>query len=433
MAITASNPRLERLLSTIEKRKETFGKALIQTALVQTENGSWNIGYICISYSQKKDASTDEIFDYNNFKMIKNYLDITESIEFIRTIFDKGVFKIKGYPDYPIKVSFYNAEFVPSIGHYFSNRQWPMIFSNHSIDYATGNIAQVPTVPLSKLGLPLFPTGSEAIINFFGLKRFEAWQNIGNYIEVSVPDYRARIKNLRLSANKVTLEIEANAIEEKKIRAKFFCRGDSVTYTSEDLPIECGKVTFATETEPAYVQADILSIEDNETIDRRSYDYSRPPKEVGVIFEEDERQLSDIIDRGENETVEFKEIYEAKNQREVLETIVAFANTSGGRLFIGVNDNGVIKDFRDDIKLQLQDLVQGNCSPDIKIQVKSVKIGEHKIALVEVPEGNDKPYFYNSRGIFVRRGSSDRQITIMELDNFYAERDKSEGSIDSRW
>ncbi|MBI5756856.1 MAG: ATP-binding protein [Nitrospirae bacterium] len=42
------------------------------------------------------------------------------------------------------------------------------------------------------------------------------------------------------------------------------------------------------------------------------------------------------IPSGESETVEFKTSFD----REVIETLVAFANTKGGKVFVGISDNG---------------------------------------------------------------------------------------------
>ena len=50
------------------------------------------------------------------------------------------------------------------------------------------------------------------------------------------------------------------------------------------------------------------------------------------------KELLLIIADGESESVEFKTSF----QKEVIESIVAFANAKGGKVFIGVNDNGEI-------------------------------------------------------------------------------------------
>ena len=49
--------------------------------------------------------------------------------------------------------------------------------------------------------------------------------------------------------------------------------------------------------------------------------------------------LKQRIAQGENTTAEFKENFD----QEVIETVVAFANTNGGVIFIGVSDNGDVR------------------------------------------------------------------------------------------
>ena len=47
------------------------------------------------------------------------------------------------------------------------------------------------------------------------------------------------------------------------------------------------------------------------------------------------KKLLHIISQGESEQTEFKENF----SKQVIETIVAFANTKGGNIFIGIKDN----------------------------------------------------------------------------------------------
>ena len=49
-------------------------------------------------------------------------------------------------------------------------------------------------------------------------------------------------------------------------------------------------------------------------------------------------EILKIIKQGESESIEFKTSF----QKEVIETIIAFANSKGGKIFIGVNNIGNI-------------------------------------------------------------------------------------------
>lgn len=52
-----------------------------------------------------------------------------------------------------------------------------------------------------------------------------------------------------------------------------------------------------------------------------------------------DKQLQHIIQQGENEKVEFKSSF----GDDVIISLVAFANTKGGTVYVGVDDSGVIK------------------------------------------------------------------------------------------
>ena len=57
------------------------------------------------------------------------------------------------------------------------------------------------------------------------------------------------------------------------------------------------------------------------------------------MSEDRKERLDRLLRAGESETVEFKESLD----REALETVAAFANTSGGTLLIGVRDDGTVR------------------------------------------------------------------------------------------
>ncbi len=418
-----SNPRLEKFLSVIDNRKSMLEKAVLYIALVKNESNIWVVSYGLLTFIGKGDpVASDQKLDYGNFVLIKKFMAIPEAINLMHSVFEKNLLKIDDYPEIPIKVPFYETISIPSQGYYQSSLQYPMILASHSIDSNTTR--QLPYDALSKIGLPLYPNGSEAVTTFFGLKRSRDWQNLSRNFDIIVPDFRARITSLRISGNRITVKVETKALRESALRAKFFCRNENHTYTSEDLPFEKGQATFITEEASFIIEAHILSIIDGETIDHKGFDYRYPSRENDVVVENDETQLVDMISKGENETVEFKVIL-PKDRKDLLESIVAFANTKGGTIFIGVDDNCGIKDFREDVKAQIVDLIQGNCEPTIEVHIRPATLaGDHQILIIEVPEGANKPYMLNNRGIFVRRGSSDRQIKRMELDDLYAKRNQ---------
>ena len=97
------------------------------------------------------------------------------------------------------------------------------------------------------------------------------------------------------------------------------------------------------------------------------------------------KQLQFILKQGENSKIEFKESLE----KNIVKDICAFANSSGGKIFLGVDDNNQPKGIKitNRLKSQIQDLAQ-NCDPAIKVNLKEAG----NILIIEVPEGSNKPY-----------------------------------------
>lgn len=124
------------------------------------------------------------------------------------------------------------------------------------------------------------------------------------------------------------------------------------------------------------------------------------------------KQLELILLEGEGYQVEFKEAVSSKLDRE----IVAFANASGGSIFIGVNDEGKVKgtDLSGRLKSRIVDIAR-NCDPSIKIEW--ITYDNEKVLEIKVAEGTDKPYRCHS-GFFLRVGPSTQKLKRDEIIDF---------------
>lgn len=411
---------LKEIFEIIEKRKETFGKVVVGLALLKNEKNELCVCFGLVKFLRKGETPFQEtMYDYGNFILSKKCVETPEALDLIHSIWENQVFKLDGWPEIPLKIHMTELRFIQSRGRYgYVSSEWPMMYAYGSIDHST--CGKIPQDSLLKLGLPLFPNGVEAINSFFELHLREDWHTLERRIELRIPDYRARIKNLRLAGNRVTVEVETKQAAQKDVLVKFYCRSENESYMSGDLPLEDGCANYVTDNEPIEVEAHILSAVDGESIDRRKFDYRYPSREEGIILEEIEAQLLDTINKGENANVEFKKELDKAYAREFLETIVAFANTDGGIVFLGVDDNCRIRGFKENVDARIVDLIADLCDPSIAVQIDSgVLVQGTPITLVKVPEGTNKPYTLKDRGIFVRRGSTDRQIKRTELDDIY--------------
>lgn len=148
-----------------------------------------------------------------------------------------------------------------------------------------------------------------------------------------------------------------------------------------------------------------------------------PTLQKDVIIEVTTDEIRELIKRGENEVVEFKqEITEEKTKDKFAETVVAFSNTSGGTILIGVNDNCEVVGIRDP-RLEedrARKTLRSRCEPPVEPDITAREIDEKLVLLVQVKEGENKPYTFREKGIFVRSGPNNRIATRDELDEIYS-------------
>lgn len=113
----------------------------------------------------------------------------------------------------------------------------------------------------------------------------------------------------------------------------------------------------------------------------------------------------------ENKNIEYKSQYTDG----IKKTVVAFANTEGGKIYIGVNDDGSIcgVDNVDDIQSKLTNMIRDAIRPDVTMFTScSVEEIESKnVLILTVQRGTERPYHLNAKGIrpegvFVRQGAS---------------------------
>ncbi len=128
-------------------------------------------------------------------------------------------------------------------------------------------------------------------------------------------------------------------------------------------------------------------------------------------------ELLDIISKGETSTVQFK--LNVNNVKSIAQEMVAFANTKGGTILIGVHDKTwEIVGLSDDDLRRLTDLLVNASSQHVKeplfIETDTVDYEGKKILIVNVPEGIAKPYKDNDGIIFMKNGANKRKVTSNE-------------------
>lgn len=129
-----------------------------------------------------------------------------------------------------------------------------------------------------------------------------------------------------------------------------------------------------------------------------------------------EKQIKEILQQGESYTIEFKRSL----NKEVKNEICSFVNSSGGKLLVGVDDDGTVCGVSVDNKIrsQLQTSIEA-INPRPKVTINEIEYEGKKIMVMDCIADDRKPYMV-SGSIYIRIGANSQKLTSPdEVMNFF--------------
>lgn len=115
--------------------------------------------------------------------------------------------------------------------------------------------------------------------------------------------------------------------------------------------------------------------------------------------------------RLESKTTEFKREYTS----DLKYAVVAFANTDGGKIYIGINDDGSVQGVRnaDETMLQITNMIRDVVRPDVTMFTECAveEVEGQPVVVVTVQRGTARPYYLSGKGVrpegvYIRQGAS---------------------------
>ncbi|WP_229359476.1 AlbA family DNA-binding domain-containing protein [Flectobacillus major] len=112
------------------------------------------------------------------------------------------------------------------------------------------------------------------------------------------------------------------------------------------------------------------------------------------VSDMDLKDLRTLVRQGEGSKLEFK--LKANHPEKIIREVVAFANTDGGKLLVGVGDDKSIPGlkFVDEEEYTLVRAIEKYCDPPIDYQLERIAITDERDVLVfSIPKSTGKPHF----------------------------------------
>jgi hypothetical protein len=412
---------MEEMVEKIENRKDSYGSVLVKSAIVKRGDVWKNCVTKILPLHRSDSYAQKEKLDYGVVIFFEETISLDRLLEIIRKLPEKGTSSLTlGNNEIQFDVESLSNGHEYDSGDDYLSVGW--FFETY---HFRGPQESYPREPLVLKDLPLFPDFRTALKEFMEI---DIAQHSLYGVVVCVPRYGARIEEVSIGSEEIMLKIQPKDVAMKDIMGKIYCeRGKEMKHL--DVAFDDGTGTASVGFKPENMYIALISKTDSELLDSRQYHASwRLPKDF--IVDTPEYEIEELIRNGETDTVEFKE--KISKPKEFMETIVAFANSKGGVILLGVDDHSQIVDLpEENYKDKITNLVRSHCEPQVDFEVSKRTIGEKDIVVIRVEEGSvqDKPYFVRDKGPYIRANATDRIATRYELDEIYRQKQSPLGGI----
>ena len=270
--------------------------------------------------------------------------------------------------------------------------------------------------PLISVDQPYYPSFEHLLSDFFAI-RSQGWTNyLRGQVVIVLPDFRARISKLTIALASLRAELECVFLSPADLVVRLFAESSLGRLAQKTIqPESCVVEVDLTDT-PSLVSLALVSKLTAETLHEKTFRAGVSWREPDVVVEDSQPEIEQFLLTGESETVEFKEKLDKGRPEKIAKTAAAFANTKGGTIVFGVDDdhNVVgcdIKGMSDTIT----NIIRGHCDPPPAFTIRVVPREAKELLLVQVPEAPSTIHFVKDLGLFIRANGTNRAPTSHEF------------------
>ena len=425
----------ERAQAMLSKNGQYYEGIRVRSVAAQSPEGVWT-NFLCmiVAYPKGQAPATHQSINYpeNRVRLIEHWLTPTTLMPYLEKISKSVMGTAEG------DVSIFGTD-----PHFRMTHQLPsnndfgaLPGTEYRMDGSNRPSFHVTDDPLLSYeeNMPYYSGIDEAVADWVGLKSFHGRSSdsrLGGVI-LFLPECRAYIHKIQEIENSLEIVIAGEQSSTLPLRIKGGWRSKG-KFNNFDQKVTSQTTRIST---PDAEEYEIYLIGN----DNSTYDYARETTFIVTgtkrVLERqdpsksDKDRLAEDLQKGETDKIEFKSYIDVDNPESLdslIETVIAFANTKGGSIYIGVNDYCQVKGIEKEVSVayykakqkgtgdstdwyigRLKKVVGDSLSRAIPIQYGAFMVGDHKVLHIIVSEGEEKPYFWMWRNsIYVRHGGSD--------------------------
>lgn len=407
---------------TVQKTSNWFKNVEVSLVIIKEKERNLLIDGKAI-FIYKDDENEKEVtYDYGNVILARRILEIDEFTSLFPSE-PNDVLDIKDLKSLFLGKNFNSSVYhMPSITEYLGIiHDWPIRVYYYGND--TNTSFHTRREFLVKPNCPSFPNLNDARNSFLDIEH-EYHDNHISGLKIILPDYRARIKTIEISEKNISVEIESREIKQEQLILKLNARRDKEYFSPDDIKIDKNKTLIKIPFESKTTYLFLVDKDNEEILDYIEYGNYMTERHRGITIKTSRELIEGLIIKGENKNIELKR----QMSDEFLESVVAFANTDGGKIILGVDNAKNIVGIHDDfttLEKRIRGTIRGMVQPQIEINVESIEVQQSPIVIVTIPEGKNKPYLVDGKA-YIRNNEDDVAMGRSELDAIYSSKQSSD-------
>lgn len=404
---------LSRMLQIIAERGSQFYEIGVQTSVISRGPSGWRnlltkLDFVCKGMPRPDDLR----YEYPEAAIIRRLLSHVEVAAVLEKLSNEDVLET-GTP-------YGGVPFQPRLPagqkSWWSTREWtdwPSDIFNIELQVGVG---QPSYDPLVAADFPYYPRLEHVLWQVFGLRNSNWLNYFRGLVVVVLPDFRVRISKLTIALGYMKVDFESVFLRPEELVAQVYVENSARLLAQKTVNPDKFSLEVDLDDRPTFASVALVSKRTGEMLHIKSFEEGRGWQDPDVICETSQQEIEQMLLVGESETLEFKERIEKGTHSKLAKTAVAFANTKGGTIVIGVdNDHQVVGCETKGLGDMVTNVLRSHCDPPPTIETEVVQYLDKPVFLVKVSQSRDRVHTLKDRGPFIRANGTNRAPTADEL------------------
>ncbi len=320
-----------------------------------------------------------------------------------------------------------NIAFAPAFAPFaktrWSHSEWTDWPADITTLFPTSSAPWLPNESLVAIDAPYFTSFEQLLSEYFTIRRTQ-WENQFNgQVVIVLPDFRARITGLRVFGRSFRAEIEPGTSPCTELLLKAVAESDRGQIEHVSVNVSCPVVERELTRDPSFLSVALISWRTGDLIQEKAFRAGALDVDPGVEYDPGLPEIEQLCLTGEGETIEFKRNWSDTTAEKLSRTVVAFANTKGGTIAFGIDDelNVVGCDTRG-LPERITSVIGSRCDPPPMYTIREVKSEDRVVLLVRVIASDLVVHVARDDGPYVRANRNNRRPGAVELANLFRSR-----------